>query len=503
MSAVSLILTIAFMLCSAVLLIFGLHHYVMLFFFWRSREKIRRENERDGLGEVTLSDAELPEVLTQIPLYNEYNVAERVIRAVAAIDYPQDKHIIQVLDDSSDDTVGLVDRVVASLQAEGYRIEAVRREVREGFKAGALDYGLKQCDADYVAIFDSDFIPPAEFFKRTLAHLLEKPQLGLVQARWGSINTEESPLTKAQGLGIDGHFIIEQTARAYNGLFLNFNGTAGLWRRETIDDAGGWTSDTLTEDLELSYRAQLKGWKFHYLPNLVVPAEIPESYSAFRSQQFRWAKGSIQTARMMLGQVWKSNISLLQKVEATFHLTHYSIHFCMFVHALLGLPILLIGSRLSDFASTWYLVPLAFAIVGPSLLYLCAQAWSEQGTVLRFFRRLPVLMLVGFGICFSNARACVEGFIGIVSPFVRTPKKGAGGKVYRVKMGVVPMIEVFMCLYTLTAAILYLRDAQYATGLFFGLYAGGFGLFGFQSVLASLASRRGERVEENAAALTS
>lgn len=487
MSLFADVFVVIFMLCSAVLLIFGLHHYAMLFYFWRARKAITAEAETRDLQQPYPEDGALPEVLTQIPLYNEYNVAERIIRAVVAIDYPREKHVVQVLDDSTDDTIGLVDRVVAELREKGHRITAARREVRSGFKAGALDYGLQLCAAEYVAIFDSDFVPPRDFLRRTLPHLFENESCGLVQARWGSLNTEESALTKAQGLGIDGHFVVEQTARAYNGLFLNFNGTAGIWRREAIDDAGGWTAETLTEDLELSYRAQLRGWTFHYLPQLVAPAELPATYEAFRSQQFRWAKGSMQTAKLMLGRVWRAPVSLLKKVEATFHLGHYGVHFCMFIHALLGLPILLSGTRLSLLAETWYLTPLAFAVIAPSLLYLVSQIWLGPRYAWRFFRRLPMLLLVGFGICLSNARACLEGMIGVVSPFVRTPKQGKGQRKYRVKLSAVPIAELAMAVYTGLTAALYARDGQLATAAFFSIYACGFALFGGKSVLGAFA----------------
>ena len=226
-----------YLLCSAILVLYGFHHYFMLFLFFRAQKKMKLQNA--DIVPLTIDNNELPVVLTQIPLYNELNVAERVIRAVAAIEYPADKHIIQVLDDSTDDTCALVDRVVAELSARGYQISAVRRTDRSGYKAGALDYGLKICDAPYVTIFDSDFVPPQDYLLRTIPHLLANKQYGLVQARWGFLNENASLFTKAQSVGIDGHFVVEQVARSYNDYFLNFNGTAGVWRRSAIDDAGG------------------------------------------------------------------------------------------------------------------------------------------------------------------------------------------------------------------------------------------------------------------------
>lgn len=471
--------------CSAVLILFGLHHYFVIFLFFRKKNGIKEDNLR-AEEEHAITDQNAPEVLSQIPLYNESAVAERVIRAVAAIDYP--KHHIQVLDDSTDDSTKLVDRVVSELQEEGVSIEVVRRVDRQGFKAGALDYGLKKNDAPYVAIFDSDFVPPENFFKRTIPHFLTDNKYCVVQARWGHLNSEENAFTRAQSVGVNGHFVIEQVARSYNGYFLNFNGTAGIWSREAIADAGGWNADTLTEDLDLSYRAQLKGWKIHFLPHVVVPAELPSFYQAFRSQQFRWAKGSMQTAKKLLPVVWKSDIPFSKKIEASFHLTHYSIHLCMFLQALMALPIILINKNSFDSqVVAWFAAPMALAMVGPSLLYLVAERWldSEKGT-LKFFKRLPMLLLIGFGICLSNARACVEGLIGIKSPFVRTPKKGDHKSMTKFmdlgKASIMPILEIGMAILTFATAIVYYTRDSAAIIPFFLIYSFGFAIFGYRSL---------------------
>lgn len=472
---------VLYLICSAILVLYGLHHYFMLALFLRAQKKVRKQNA--VIESTIIPDDELPTVITQIPLYNEYNVAERVIRAVATIDYPKDKHIIQVLDDSNDETIQLVDQVVSELANKGYQISAVRRSNRIGYKAGALDYGLKLCDAPFVTIFDSDFVPPADYLKRTIPHLLAEKQYGLVQARWGFLNENASLFTKAQSVGIDGHFVVEQVARSYNDYFLNFNGTAGVWRREAIEDAGGWNADTLTEDLDLSYRAQLRNWKIHYLPDLVVPAEIPPSYAAFRSQQFRWAKGSIQTAVKMLPRVWEADIPIRQKVESTFHLTHYCLHLCMLFQAVLGLPIALsTANPFSDFVLSWCIIPLGLAMIGPSLLYLTAELWVHPKRWWLFFTRLPMLLLIGFGICFSNARACLEGFIGVKSPFVRTAKQGDGSISYSHKNQWMPAIEFGLALYAGATALSYALNGLPGAAPFFFLYSAGFLLFSTRSI---------------------
>jgi len=479
---VSDILIIIYACCSAALITYGLHHYFVIWLFLRAKNSILDDNTAVG-DRYAVDPNDAPQVLSQIPLYNESTVAERIIRSVAEIDYPN--HVIQVLDDSDDETIEIVDEVVNQLKAKGIRIEAIRREKRSGFKAGALDYGLSLNSAPYIAIFDSDFVPPKDFLYTVIPHFSSQKKCGVVQARWGHLNEGDTAFTRAQSVGINGHFIVEQVARSYNDYFLNFNGTAGVWSRKAIDDAGGWTSDTLTEDLDLSYRAQLRGWKFHFLPELSVPAELPPLLRAFRNQQFRWAKGSMQTAKKILPQVWKSEEPLRKKIEATFHLTHYSIHFCMFIQALLGLPIVLLNDN--PFHATlvaWFAIPIGFAMIGPSLLYLIAERWlsKEQGFS-KFITRLPMLLLIGFGVCLSNARACMEGIIGIKSPFVRTPKQGDNKKVvrYKGKKSYMPYLEIALSLYTFYTAYYYASIGIIGVVPFFLLYAFGFGMFGLRS----------------------
>ena len=313
-----------YVLASIGLIIYGLNTYVLLFLYRRSIKETRqaqKERKEKFLAKAEgLGDEAWPVVTTQIPLYNERNVAERVIRAVAAFDYPAGRHQIQVVDDSNDETVDLVDGVVEDLAKSGVWIEACRRDDRAGYKAGGLKVAMEKAKGEFIAIFDSDFVPEPDFL-REIMPLFKDEKTALVQSRWGHLNAEHSLLTRAQSVGVDGHFVVEQIARTANGLFLNFNGTAGVWRKEAIIDGGGWQADTLTEDLDLSYRCQLKGWHLEYAIDVVVPAELPETYSAFKSQQFRWAKGSVQTAKKLLPRVLGSDVGWLPKLQSVFHLS--------------------------------------------------------------------------------------------------------------------------------------------------------------------------------------
>ena len=469
---------------SAGLLVFGLNSYVILFLFSKNSAKTRAR--QIGVEEAWQPES-LPKVTTQIPLYNEFNVAERVIRAVAAFDYPKDLHQIQVLDDSTDETRELVDRICAELREEGIQIEATRREVRHGYKAGALSDAMSTAHGEFIAIFDSDFVPAPDFYRRLLPHF-EKENTGLVQARWGHLNASHSLLTNLQSVGIDGHFAIEQTARCNNHLFLNFNGTAGIWRRTAIEDAGGWTSDTLTEDLDLSYRAQLKGWHLEYLPHVEVPAELPESYAAFKGQQFRWAKGSIQTAIKLLPTVLKSDRSLLVKFQSIIHLCNYGAHPLMLLLALLALPSHHFLKDLVAPVWLWFVfIPLILSIFGPTSLYVASQRflhpknWKKRATL------LPALIFLGFGICISNTRAVLEAILGVKSGFIRTPKSGSKStKTYNPIASITPFLEILAAAYCLLTIIVYARTGNYVILPFLSLYTLGFCLVGFSSLKEQL-----------------
>lgn len=461
------------------LMVYGLNTYVLLFLFGRKigDKRIEQKSRTEEFLKTTpLDDAEKwPLVTTQLPLYNERNVAERVIRAVAALDYPKGRHQIQIVDDSTDETRDLVDSIANELREQGVWIDVCRREKRSGYKAGGLKVAMDTAKGEFFAIFDSDFVPEADFLRKTIP-LFADEKIGLVQSRWGHLNPEESILTRAQSVGIDGHFVVEQVARSANGLFLNFNGTAGVWRKETILDGGGWQSDTLTEDLDLSYRCQLKGWKLEYAIDVVVPAELPETYSAFKSQQFRWAKGSVQTAIKLLGRVFSSPVGILAKTQAIFHLLHYVAHMLMFTLALLSLPVSLVIPKLSGIAGAGILiVPLVFATLGPSILYIVSQRFLYPENWWKRILYLPGMVALGFGICISNTRAVMEAFLGVKSGFVRTPKKGEQEvKKYRTKVDWVPIAELAAAAYCVLTMISYIVQGMPGGVVFFIFYGIGF-----------------------------
>lgn len=472
---------VLYLAASAGLLAFGLNSYVMLALFAR-RSKENSARQRRLEAEWKQANLPLPKVTTQLPLYNELNVAERAIRAVAAFDYPRDLHQIQILDDSNDGTREIVDRVAAELFEKGIRIKVVRRQDRSGYKAGALAHGMASAEGEFIAIFDSDFVPAPDFLRALLPHF-KNENTGLVQARWGHLNRSESLLTRAQAMGIDGHFGIEQTARSANHLFLNFNGTAGIWRRRAIEDAGGWTADTLTEDLDLSYRAQLKDWHLEFVPHVVVPAELPETYSAFKSQQFRWAKGSIQTAIKLIPAVFASRRSPLAKLQSVFHLCNYGAHPLMLAVALLALPARhYLGSPVHSAWLIFVFVPLLFSTCGPAIFYLVSQRHLYPGDWRGRALLLPMLMLVGFGICISNTRAVLEAIFGIKSGFIRTPKRGSSPTgIYHISPDRQPLLEIAAGLYSLVTLVFCARAGHLGMLPFLVLNVAGFGLVGWSS----------------------
>jgi cellulose synthase/poly-beta-1,6-N-acetylglucosamine synthase-like glycosyltransferase len=339
-----------------------------------------------------------------------------LIESIVAIDYPQDRLHIQILDDSTDITKDIITQSVSAYQRKGFDIEHVFRDNRQGYKGGALAYGMQDAKGDYIAIFDADFLPNPDFLKCTIPNFDQDANIGCIQTRWGHLNRNNSWLTRTQANGIDGHFIIEQETKSQVGLFLNFNGTAGVWRRQCIEDAGGWQHDTLTEDLDLSYRAQLRGWKIRYLPHIITPAELPEKISAFKSQQFRWAKGSIQTAKKLLRDLWSSSQPLLVKVEGSIHLTHYLVHPLMVINLLLILPLLVGSNFLLDIYPFF-----ALAAIGPLFMYMTAMGKREASLFKRLIN-LFMLVLLGMGLSLNNTRAVGEALIGKRTPFKRTPK---------------------------------------------------------------------------------
>jgi len=395
----------------------------------RRREALAAERaERAG---PPIPDHELPRVLVQLPVYNERDVVEGLIDACARLDWPRDRLAVQVLDDSTDDTVELVGAAVARHRAAGLDVVHLHREDRTGFKAGALEAGMRRDDAPFVAIFDADFRPDPDFLRRAYRPFVDDRDLALVQGRWAHLNRDRNLLTRVQAIGIDGHFAVEQSARAWSGLAMNFNGTCGMWRRAAIEDAGGWQHDTLTEDLDLSYRAQLRGWRCTYRMGLAVPGELPDSITAFRAQQFRWAKGSQQTARKLLRPLLSSGWSWKRKVAAWLHLTHYAVH-PLILLSLVAAPVALCFAPMPP---TWLLVAgmslFLGGVCGPLLTYLTGQMVLHGAEGWRAVRHLPALAGLGTGIAVSNTRAVVQAWSGVRSPFLRTPKRGQGGGSYR------------------------------------------------------------------------
>ncbi|WP_422355064.1 cellulose synthase family protein [Roseivirga pacifica] len=425
--------------------------------------KFRKAKRNGRLNQsVALSaDYEYPHVTVQLPVYNELYVVERLIDAVANFDWPKDKLEVQVLDDSNDETVDLIAEKVAEWQQKGIDIQQVRRPDRKGFKAGALQYGLTIAKGEFIPIFDADFVPKKDFLKQTIPHFDKDDKIGVVQTRWGHINENYSILTKLQAFGLNTHFFVEQNGRSQGGHFLNFNGTAGVWRKSCIADAGGWKADTLTEDLDLSYRAQLKGWQIFYTPNTVAPAELPAAMSAIKSQQYRWTKGAAETSRKLLPKVLKADLSFATKFHATFHLLNSAVFICIVLTAMLSVPVLFIRN-LSD---SWHLLMRISMIFLMGYVFLAVFYWNgfkeeRKGfwkTLKEFVPQILMLLAVFLGLSVHNAVAVFEGLIGKKSPFVRTPKfnitdkKGTwkGNKYFAKKINALTALEGLLGLYFL------------------------------------------------------
>jgi len=417
--------------------------------------------------------AEWPRVTVQLPLYNEPNVVARLLDAVAALDYPADRLRIQVLDDSTDETVALAAARVAHYQARGLRISHVRRPTRQGYKAGALAYGMTQTDSEFIAIFDADFVPKPDFLRRVIPYFTG-PDIGMVQTRWGHLNEADSLLTRLQAFGLNAHFLVEQVGRQAGGHFLNFNGTGGVWRRACIKDAGGWHADTLTEDLDLSYRAQLRGWRFRYLPQVVAPAELPAHLDALKSQQHRWNKGAAETARKHLGRVWRApGLPLATKWHATFHLLNSSVFAVILLMALLSVPVVFVRAHRPEFEPVFQLASVFVLTLLPLTAYYYG-AWRRSAPPAgRWFAPTFVLFIaLSMGLALHNARAVVQGLLRRASPFVRTPKVGTAGASTAASTPASPwpLAEGLLTLY-------------FAAGLAAGLYYGDYGLLLFQGLL--------------------
>ena len=413
-----------------------------------------------------------PPLTIQLPLYNEPNVAERLIEAVARIEYPGALDI-QVLDDSTDDTPAIVAGCVASIRERGIRIEHLRRGSRDGYKAGALAYGMSRSASELFAVFDADFVPQRDILLRMVPHFAD-PRVGMVQARWTHLNRERSLLTRVQALFLDAHFAVESAARNFGGRFFNFNGTAGVWRRDAIDSAGGWSSSTLTEDLDLSYRAQLAGWEFVFLPDVEVPAELPAALSGFQQQQHRWAKGSIQTARKMLPRIARADLRRAVKAEAAFHLTNNSAYLLSVMLALLIVPAMLIRYRHELLWSFAIDLILYFASTA-SVLMFYVEGQKHAGRARPPLRELLAVLPVGVGISIRNATAVVEGLFETGGHFRRTPKQGDRGRVRFESAPRVPIAEVALALFFCGTIVAFAGTRQWLSVPFLAIFASGYG----------------------------
>jgi cellulose synthase/poly-beta-1,6-N-acetylglucosamine synthase-like glycosyltransferase len=440
--------------------------------------------------------AELPKVTVQLPLYNEMYVAERLLEAVVSLDYPQDKLEVQVLDDSTDETTDIVARKAARLRERGFDVQHIHRSNRLGYKAGALENGLQQATGEFIAIFDADFVPQHDLLQKTI-HYFTNPKIGMIQTRWGHLNEQYSLLTKIQSMLLDGHFLIEQTARARSGRFFNFNGTAGVWRRTCIQSSGGWQHDTLAEDLDLSYRAQIKGWEFLFLPEIVTPAELPVDMNAFKSQQHRWAKGSIQTSKKVLPMLWRSKLPFKVKFEGTAHLTSNYGYLLLLVLCLCFHSSAAVGTYRATGGNPWtrmLLVDVPLFIAGSvsiSAFYFCAQRELHA----QWWKRLlflPVLMAVGVGLSVNNARAVLEAMFNHRSEFIRTPKYGVSRRgeswtqnKYRTLRGLFPFIELGFGVYFTYLVVRAVDNNQWTFIPFVFIFQVGFLYVGLMSLLQS------------------
>ena len=469
----------SYFLVLSILAVFGMHRYYMVYLFLKNKKAVPKP---EGLF------TELPRVTIQLPMYNEMYVADRLIDAVVKMDYPRELLEIQVLDDSTDETVAIASRRVDYYKTQGLDISYLHRQNRKGYKAGALEEGMKVAKGDFIAVFDADFIPHKHFLMNTI-HFFTAPQVGMVQMRWSHLNRNFSLITRLQSIFLDGHFVIEHTARNRSGRFFNFNGTAGIWRKTAISDGGGWEHDTLTEDLDLSYRTQMKGWQFIYLADHSVPAELPVDIVAFKAQQHRWAKGSIQTAKKLLPKIFKAALPLHVKVEAFFHLAANMAYLLMVPLSVSILPVVILRRDLNWDQMIIYDVPLfLMATASVSAFYIVSQKelYSDWTSTFKF---LPLLMGLGIGLSVNNSFAVLEALRNKESEFVRTPKFGIeksndtwGSKKYKGnKKLLIPLVELILGFYFTFAVIICISEGIWLTLPFLMLFQYGYLYISFLS----------------------
>lgn len=453
-----------------------------------------RHRKDDNVAPPLSDGDEFPYVTIQLPIYNELYVVERLLDSMAAMDYPRDRFEVQLLDDSTDETVEVAAKKVAELQAQGLQVEHIRRPDRKGFKAGALAYGLDFAKGEYVAIFDADFLPRPNFLRATIPNFTD-PKIGVVQARWEHINQDYSVFTEAQAFHLDAHFTVEQFGRDHGGFYMNFNGTAGVWRKECIEDAGGWEADTLTEDLDLSYRAQLKGWKFRYIDEIGAPAELPAEMGAIKSQQYRWMKGGAEVARKMLGVLWRSAVPLSRKLHGTMHLLSSSVFILVLLLGATSVPLLYLKHVVFDGRMDFLLVPVSLLMGSFGILfcfYFLTVLRREESTgdaLRRILLNFIPYLSISMGLSLHNTIAVVQGFLGKKTPFIRTPKfnvvkrsdswKSVKYTTSKLKPSV--FIELVMMLYFLIGVYLCFHFKDYSIMPFMLMEMLGFGAVGYFS----------------------
>ena len=472
----------------AVLSVYGVHRYEIIRTYFKHRKK--------ATGEPPMRFAQLPPVTIQLPIFNERYVIERLIDEVTRIEYPRELLQIQVLDDSTDDTAPFAAALVERYCALGFPIEYHHRNNRAGFKAGALQAGLQTATGEFVAIFDADFIPPPDFLTRTIQHFAD-PAIGVVQTRWSYLNRDYSFLTEVEAMLLDGHFILEHGARSRAGYFFNFNGTAGVLRRKMIDDAGGWQHDTLTEDSDLSYRAQLKGRRFVYMPGLECPSELPVEMHGFQVQQSRWAKGLTQCARKLLPMIFRADIPRRVKIEAFMHLTPNISYPLMVVVSALMLPVMIVRFYMGVWQMVFIDLPLIMAAFWSiSAFYVVAQRELYPKHWKRSILLLPVLMAVGVALTVINTRAVLEALFGVTTGFVRTPKYAIGGqpmnlenKKYRRKSGLLPYIEIAVGTYFVAMIVFAVDTYNFFSIPFLLLFVAGYYWAGWGTLYQEQQSR--------------
>ena len=483
-NAFDLALLIPYFIVLFILAAYGAHRYWLVYLYYKHKKNKTTEPA------AHFQFDELPRVTVQLPIFNEQYVVDRLLDAVCRLDYPKEKLDIQLLDDSTDETVEVARILVDRYAALGHPVTYLHRDNREGYKAGALAEGLKTAKGEFIAIFDADFVPPPDFLLKCIHHFTD-PKVGMVQTRWTHINRNYSLLTEVEAILLDGHFVLEHSGRARSGVFFNFNGTAGMWRRCTIDEAGGWEHDTLTEDTDLSYRAQLKGWKFLYLQDVECPAELPVEMTAFKTQQARWAKGLIQVSKKILPRVLVSDASRHVKIEACYHLTANLSYPLMVVLSVLLMPAMIIRFYQGWFQMVYIDLPLFLASTfSISSFYLVSQRELFPQSWLRSLLYLPLLMALGIGLTVTNTRAVLEALAGKQTAFARTPKYRVeskkdkiGAKKYRKRLGWVPWIELLIGTYFALAVFYAIDNENYFTVPFLLLFVIGYWCTGLMSLL--------------------